>query len=101
MRNIAADLKPGDFPPWVEDLVQSRKENLHKEHMSLQCLPWGPSYASSIRMTKIVQTPELMVMLDSDLIVSSDFHGRPQIGDRPQSQLDGVFGGALGRETRW
>jgi len=71
--NIAADLKPGDFPPWVEDLVQSRKENLHKEHMSLQCLPWGPSYASSIRMTKIVQTPELMVMLDSDLIYRQIF----------------------------
>ena len=52
--NIAADLKPGDVPPWVETLVQQRKENLHKEHMSLTCLPWGPNYATSGRMTKIV-----------------------------------------------
>src|SRR5579863_10599950 len=47
--NIAADLKPGEVPAWAEALVQSRKENLHKEHMSLQCLPWGPSYANSGR----------------------------------------------------
>src|ERR1700745_2015286 len=38
--NIAANLKPGEIPPWAEALVQSRKENLHKEHMSLQFLPW-------------------------------------------------------------
>ena len=25
--NIAADLKPGEVPPWAQDLVQSRKEN--------------------------------------------------------------------------
>src|SRR5712691_6452110 len=37
--NITADLKPGEGQPWAQDLVQSRKENLHKEHMSLQCLP--------------------------------------------------------------
>jgi len=71
--NIAADLKPGEVPPWVQDLVQSRKENLHKEHMSLQCLPWGPSYASSIRMAKIVQTPGLIIMLDADLIYRQIF----------------------------
>jgi len=62
--NIAADLKAGDVPPWVEALVQQRKENLHKEHMSLTCLPWGPNYATSGRMTKIVQTPAEIVMLD-------------------------------------
>ena len=66
--NIAADLKPDEVQPWARDLVQTRKENLHKDHMSLQCLPWGPSYASSIRMAKVVQTPGLIVMLDSDLI---------------------------------
>jgi len=71
--NIAADLKPGDVQPWAQDLVQSRKENLHKEHMSLQCLPWGPSYSTSIRMAKIVQTPGLIVMLDDALIYRQIF----------------------------
>jgi hypothetical protein len=65
--NIAADLKPGDVPPSAEALVQSRKENLHKEHMSLQCLPWGPSYSTSGRMAKIIQTPGVILMLDDTL----------------------------------
>lgn len=65
--NIAADLKPGDVPPWAEALVQSRKENLHKEHMSLQCLPWGPSYSTSGRMAKIIQTPGVILLLDDAL----------------------------------
>jgi hypothetical protein len=71
--NIAADFKPGEVPPWVEDLVQSRKENLHKEHMSLVCLPWGPSYATSIRMFKVVQNPKEIVMLDEGLIYRQIF----------------------------
>ena len=65
--NIAADLKPGDVPPWAEALVLSRKENLHKEHMSLQCLPWGPSYSTSGRMAKIIQTPGVILLLDDTL----------------------------------
>jgi hypothetical protein len=35
--------------------------------MSVQCLPWGPSYNTSVRKAKIVQTPGLIVMLDEDL----------------------------------
>ncbi len=65
--NIAADLKPGEVQPWAEALVQTRKENLHKDHMSLQCLPWGPNYSTSGRMAKIVQTPDLILMLDEAL----------------------------------
>jgi hypothetical protein len=65
--NIAADFKPGEVPQWAEALVQSRKENLHKEHMSLQCLPWGPSYSSSGRMAKFIQTPGVILMLDDTL----------------------------------
>ena len=39
-RNIVADLKPGEIQPWAEVLVQQRTEDLHKDHMSVQCLPW-------------------------------------------------------------
>jgi len=66
-RNIAADLKPGEIQPWAETLVRQRAEDLHKDHMSVQCLPWGPSYSASARKAKIVQTPGLILMLDEDL----------------------------------
>ena len=65
--NIAADLKPGEVRPWAQDLVKDRVEDLSKKHMSVQCLPWGPNYTNSARMTKIVQTPNLIVMLDEGL----------------------------------
>ena len=66
-RNVAADLKPGDIQPWAQALVLQRGEDLQKDHMSVQCLPWGPSYSNSSRKAKIVQTPGLILMLDEDL----------------------------------
>jgi hypothetical protein len=66
-RNIAADLKSGEIQPWAEALVRQRAEDLQKDHMSVQCLPWGPSYSNSARKAKIVQTPGLLLMLDEDL----------------------------------
>jgi hypothetical protein len=66
-RNITADLKPGEIQPWAQALVQQRAEDLQKDHMSVQCLPWGPSYSNSARKAKIVQTPGLILMLDEDL----------------------------------
>jgi hypothetical protein len=65
--NIAADLKPGEIQPWAEALVLQRTEDLGKDHMSVQCLPWGPGYSNSVRKAKIVQTPGLILMLDEDL----------------------------------
>ena len=65
--NIAADLKPGEVRTWAQDLAKDRVEDLSKQHMSVQCLPWGPNYINSGRMTKIVQTPNLIVMLDEGL----------------------------------
>jgi hypothetical protein len=76
--DIAADLKPGEVQPWAETLVQRRVEDLSKEHMSVQCLPWGPNYSNSARMAKIVQTPSLIVMLDEGLTYRQIFmDGRP------------------------
>src|SRR2546426_9493893 len=46
-RNVAADLKPGEIQPWAQALIQERAENLQKDHMSVVCLPWGPSYSNS------------------------------------------------------
>jgi hypothetical protein len=66
-RNIAADLKPGEVQPWAEALFQHRLEDFGKDHMAYQCLPWGPNYSNSERRAKIIQTPNLIVMLDEDL----------------------------------
>src|SRR5213594_405033 len=63
-RNIATDLKPEEIQPWARALVQQRLEDLGKGHMSVRCLPWGPSYTTSERLFKIVQTPGLILMLD-------------------------------------
>ena len=76
--NITADLKSGEIPPWVQALVQERAEDLQKDSPAVQCLPWGPSYSTSARMAKIVQTPGLIVMLEEDLTHRQIFmDGRP------------------------
>jgi hypothetical protein len=76
--DIAADLRPSEVQPWAQDLVKDQVENLSKQHMSVQCLPWGPNYTNSARMTKIVQTPNLIVMLDEGLTYRQIFtDGRP------------------------
>jgi len=82
-RNIAADLKPGDMKPWVEDLIQQRAEDLQKEYMNAQCLPLGPGYPTAADSTgaeqvKIVQAPNLILLLNPDLTYRQVFmDGRP------------------------
>ena len=70
--NIAADLKPEEVQPWANALVQKRTEELGKDSMTSQCLPLGPAYATDADgndggMMKIIQTPALIVILNSDL----------------------------------
>jgi hypothetical protein len=71
-RNIAADLKPGEIQPWAREVVDARREDLGKDGMQVRCLPLGPAYATSgdstgSEMMRIVQTPQLIVMLNPDL----------------------------------
>ena len=71
-RNIAADLKPEEIQPWARAVVDARRENLGKDGMQIRCLPLGPAYATSgdstgSEMVRIVQTPQLIVMLNPDL----------------------------------
>src|SRR6185369_11285862 len=44
-RTAAADLKPA--LPWVEALMQQRKEDLFRDSMHVQCLPLGPWYITA------------------------------------------------------
>jgi hypothetical protein len=71
-RNIAADLEPGEILPWAREVVGARREDLGRDGMQVRCLPLGPAYATSgdstgSEMMRIVQTPQLIVMLNPDL----------------------------------
>ena len=71
-RNVVADLKPDEIQPWARELVERHRENLGKDSMQVRCLPLGPAYSTSgdstgSEMTRIVQTPQLIVMLNPDL----------------------------------
>jgi hypothetical protein len=71
-RNIAADLAPAEILPWARALVEQRREDLGKDGMQVRCLPLGPAYAMSgdstgSEMVRIVQTPQLVLMLNPDL----------------------------------
>jgi hypothetical protein len=68
--NIATDLKPSDVLPLAEALAKQRGENLGKDDpSSIHCLPFGPrfNFAMGNPFLKIVQTPNLVVMLGEDL----------------------------------
>lgn len=71
-RNIAADLKPEEIQPWARATVDERRESLGKDGMQIRCLPLGPAYptagdSTGSEMVRIVQTPQLIVMLNPDL----------------------------------
>src|SRR5215471_7554128 len=72
-QNVAADLKTEEVQPWARTLVEERTEDLQKDSPTAHCLPLGPSYSTSARMAKILQTPGLIVMLDEDLTYRQSF----------------------------
>ena len=65
--DVTSHLKPDDVAPSATALFKERSENLGRDHMSVLCLPLGPGYVTAGTMTKIVQTPTLIVMLNDDL----------------------------------
>jgi len=82
-RNVTADLKPSEIQPAARALVEQRAENLQKDYMNSLCLPLGPGYPTSAdsqggEMEKIIQTPDLIVILNTDLTFRQIFlDGRP------------------------
>ena len=71
-RNIVSDLKPQDLRPATRQTVEARREDLGKDGMQVRCLPLGPAYPTSgdstgSEMMRVIQTPQLIVMLNPDL----------------------------------
>ena len=60
-------------PASVDAVVRERDENFQKDSMRAQCLPEGPGYLFAMgpdlnwAMSKIVQTPSLIMILHADL----------------------------------
>ena len=66
--NITADLPPADVQPWVAALSRHRLEDFGKDDPEITgCLPGGPRHITRGGLTKIIQTPGLVVMLYEDL----------------------------------
>jgi len=61
--NIAQDLKPEDIQPWAEALFQERVRDSRKESPLARCLPVSIPFHNAFNLTRIVQTPGLMVIL--------------------------------------
>src|SRR5512143_1583229 len=61
--NIAQDLKPGDTQPWAEALFQERVRDSRKESPLARCLPVSIPFHNAFNLTRIVQTPGLIVIL--------------------------------------
>jgi hypothetical protein len=62
-RNIARDLKPGDILPWAEAVYQKRVLDMAKDSPRASCLPDPVVYYHSVDVSRIVQTPGVIVML--------------------------------------
>ena len=62
-RNIARDLKPGDIQPWAEAVYQKRVLDMAKDSPRASCLPDPFVYYHSVDVSRIVQTPGVIVML--------------------------------------
>ncbi len=62
-RNIARDLGPKDIQPWAEALYQQRVRNMGKDAPRATCLPDPIPYYHITDLTRIVQTPGLIVLL--------------------------------------
>jgi hypothetical protein len=61
--NIAQDLKPEDIQPWAEALFLQRVRDSRKDSPLARCLPVSVPFHNFFNLTRIVQTPGLLVML--------------------------------------
>src|SRR5688572_13511121 len=64
--DVTRDFKPEDVPfqPWAEALYKQRNANFRRDNPLIRCLPAGvPRLDAYTHPYKIVQTPELIVVL--------------------------------------
>jgi hypothetical protein len=102
-RTETAGFRPLD--PSVTELVDQRTENFLKESMQAQCLPLGPGYLYAsgpdlnFGMTKVIQTPELIVVLSPDLTYRQIFMDGRALETEPNPSFMGYSVGRWEGDT--
>ena len=61
--NIAQDLNPEDIQPWAEALFLQRVRDSRKDSPLAKCLPVSVPFQNFFNLTRMVQTPTLMMMV--------------------------------------
>src|SRR5438067_4759097 len=61
--NIAQDLKPDDIQPWAEALFLQRVRDSRRDSPLARCLPVSVPFHDFFNLTRIVQTPAMIMML--------------------------------------
>ena len=62
-RNITRDLKPSDIQPWAEAVYQQRVREMGKDAPRANCLPDPFVYYHMVDIARMVETPQLIVVL--------------------------------------
>src|SRR5580765_2871552 len=66
--NITADLAAADIQPWAAALSRKRLEDFGKDDPEITgCMPGGPRHITRGGLTKIIQTPVVIIFLFEDL----------------------------------
>jgi hypothetical protein len=66
--NITADLAASDIQPWARELSKKRLEDFGKDDPEITgCIPGGPRHITRGGLSKIIQTPSIIVILFEDL----------------------------------
>jgi hypothetical protein len=65
--DVVQDLKPSDIQTWAEELHQQRLATPGKDRWTMTCLPGGPAIGLDRQIAKIVQTPQLILIIYEDL----------------------------------
>jgi hypothetical protein len=82
--NITAELPAADVQPWVAALARQRLESFGKDDPEITgCLPGGPRHITRAGLTKIIQTPALIVLLYEDLAYRQIFLDGRQLPNDP------------------
>jgi hypothetical protein len=85
-----SQLKPPEIKPWAEALHKEREENFFRDSPDYQCLP-NPGIGG---LTKVVQTPGLIVVLSEDLTYRQIF---PDGRELPMDPNPAWMGYSVGR----
>jgi hypothetical protein len=81
--DVAKDLQSGDVRPWAEHLFQQRLVTPGKDRWTMLCLPGGPALGLDRQIAKIIQTPQLILILYEDLTYRQIFLDGRGLPDDP------------------